>query len=48
MIDLLIIGGCTWRVYLCLADSALPSTGETLHDLMDHKHLRSLLKRRTK
>ena len=31
-----------------LVDSALPNAGETLHDLMDHKHLRSLLKRRTK
>lgn len=35
--------------YICaLADSALPNAGETLHDLMDHKHLQSLLKRRTK
>lgn len=35
--------------YICaLASSALPNAGETIHDLMDRKHLGSLLKRRTR
>lgn len=41
------ISADTLGEYVCaLADSALPNAGETLHDLMDRKHLQSLLKRR--